>query len=78
MDQSKIILWSNRFQEQKSSGLTIREWCEQQQITMPNYYYWKKRIHQIEPPMTEYSPVFAEFSTLDLFNQQEQLQELTI
>lgn len=30
-----------RFSDQKSSGLTVKQWCEQNNFTIHTYNYWK-------------------------------------
>ena len=39
--QSKLAYWAPLFQEQKSSGLTIKEWCFQNSISFHAFNYWK-------------------------------------
>lgn len=41
LHQTKLNEWANRFKEQKASGLTIRKWCEQNQLSIHAYNYWK-------------------------------------
>jgi len=36
--------WSQRVTECRSSGLTVRNWCEQHGINEKTYYYWQRRI----------------------------------
>lgn len=36
--------WAARFTDQKSSGLTVRQWCEQNIYTIHTYNYWKHRL----------------------------------
>ena len=33
--------WAARFADQKASGLTIKQWCEQNNFTIHTYNYWK-------------------------------------
>lgn len=63
--------WKAKIEACRSSGLTVRDWCEQQEISEPTYYYWLKQLrqeHLIEcrPSLTlqEINPVFCEVSTL--------------
>jgi hypothetical protein len=48
----KITLWQERLQHQKESGIPITKWCEQQKITVSNFYYWQKKLNTpiIEEP----------------------------
>lgn len=36
--------WAQRISECRSSGLTVRHWCEQHEINEKTYYYWQRRI----------------------------------
>ena len=36
--------WIERIQQCRSSGLSVRKWCERNAIPTPTYYYWLKRI----------------------------------
>ncbi|MBQ2923371.1 MAG: hypothetical protein IJE60_09890 [Tyzzerella sp.] len=40
-----IELWRNRLEQQLSSGLSIKKWCEQNHISERGFYKWRKRIH---------------------------------
>ena len=36
--------WTARFAECRSSGMTVRAWCEAQGLSIKTYYYWEKRV----------------------------------
>ena len=36
--------WSARIAECRSSGMSVKGWCESQGITIKKYYYWEKRF----------------------------------
>lgn len=36
--------WAQRVSKCRSSGLTVRKWCEQHEINEKTYYYWQSRI----------------------------------
>lgn len=40
--QAALAKWTALFQEQKSSGLTIKEWCSKNNVSIHAYYYWKR------------------------------------
>ena len=40
--QATLAKWSTIFQEQQSSGLTIKEWCLQNDVSIHSFYYWKR------------------------------------
>ena len=38
--------WSRLISEQKNSGLTIRDFCRQHDLSWHAYYYWLKKIRE--------------------------------
>ena len=36
--------WSGRIAECRSSGKTVKAWCEAEGVSIKTYYYWEKRI----------------------------------
>ena len=40
-----IELWRNRLEQQLSSGLSIKKWCEQNHISEKGFYKWRKIIY---------------------------------
>ena len=41
LHQSNLALWASRFKEQKESGLSIKSWCLENNISMYAFNYWK-------------------------------------
>ena len=39
--------WQTLINKQPNSGLSIRQFCEQHQITQSNFYYWRKRLSDV-------------------------------
>lgn len=52
LHQIKLAHWTAQFQEQASSGLTVKAWCQEHNISIHTYNYWK---HQLK---TEYLDAF--------------------
>lgn len=46
LHQAKLTEWAARFSDQKASGLTVRQWCEQNQISIHKYNYWKHLLKE--------------------------------
>ena len=44
LHQIKLAQWATRFQEQASSGLTVKEWCRDNNFTIHTYNYWKHKL----------------------------------
>ena len=38
--------WAIRFADQKASGLTVRQWCEQNSLSFHTYNYWKHLLKE--------------------------------
>ncbi len=44
--QAKLSRWASLFQEQASSGLHVKTWCDQNGISIHAYYYWKRIVKE--------------------------------
>lgn len=42
--EEKAHLWQERLQQQKNSGCTISNWCEQHKLSVQTFYYWQKKF----------------------------------
>jgi hypothetical protein len=50
-NQSLKTLWVKRLEEWKSSGLSTKQWCRDNGIPKPTFYYWRhKLIPSNKPP----------------------------
>ena len=41
LHQSNLALWMARFNDQAASGLSVRVWCERNNLSYHAYNYWK-------------------------------------
>ena len=46
LHQLRLNEWAARFSEQKTSGLTVRQWCEQNNYSIHTYNYWKHLLKE--------------------------------
>lgn len=46
LHQARLNEWASRIADQKASKLTIRQWCEQNQISFHAYNYWKHLLKE--------------------------------
>lgn len=60
-NQTKSEIWKEYLQNQKNSGLSVRIWCSENQISQPQFYYWKRKLGQ----ETSAQPQFAEIRFAD-------------
>lgn len=44
LSQEKREWWREKLQQQKASGLSIKRWCEENQVSGPKFFYWKERL----------------------------------
>ena len=63
--QASMAKWSRLISEQKNSGLTIRDFCKQHDLSWHAYYYWLKKIREqivseLPSGSAEQQPVFTE------------------
>lgn len=61
-DQSKLSLWSQRFNRFHNSGLSIARFCARENIPTHSFYYWAKRVG----PRSQQRQTQAIDSTVDL------------
>ena len=38
--------WNRQIEEQKSSGLSVQEWCKQNKINLKTYYYHLRKVRE--------------------------------
>ena len=46
LHQVNLQEWAIRFADQKASGLTVRQWCEQNKLSFHTYNYWKHLLKE--------------------------------
>ena len=46
LHQIQLKEWTVRFADQKASGLTVRQWCEQNNLSFHTYNYWKHLLKE--------------------------------
>ena len=42
--QIRLNEWAARLADQKSSGLSVPQWCEKNGVTTHKYFYWKRLL----------------------------------
>ena len=45
-NNSKVMIWRERLQDLSASGLSQKEWCRQQDISIYTLQYWKRRLQE--------------------------------
>lgn len=46
LQQIKLDQWAVLCKEQAKSGLTVKQWCDQNGYTIHTYNYWKHRLKE--------------------------------
>ena len=46
LHQIRLQEWAGRFAEQKTSGLTVQQWCEVNHFSFHTYNYWKHLLKE--------------------------------
>ena len=46
LHQLHLNEWASRFSQQKASGLTVRQWCDQNHYSIHTYNYWKHLLKE--------------------------------
>ena len=57
-----LLLWEQRINERTNSGMTIGEWCKENEVSKHTYHYWNKRISEKQKPDKEVA--FAEITPM--------------
>ena len=65
LHQVHLNEWASRFSDQKNSGLTVRQWCEQNQISIHTYNYWKHTLKEelVDQMLPDIVPLSFDAST---------------
>ena len=49
----RVQLWAERVAECRGSGMSVRTWCRENEISEKTYYYWQRRLYQQMVSTTE-------------------------
>ena len=60
--ENRLAEWTQRITACRSSGMSVRQWCQGHGFTEKTYYYWQKRIFKLSQEQKQ--PKFAEISNL--------------
>ena len=44
--QSRLDWWRSQFQRQQKTDLTIADFCRQLGVSVPTFYYWRRRVQE--------------------------------
>lgn len=46
LHQAKLSEWASRFADHKASGLSVTEWCKENNLPQYKYFYWKRQLKE--------------------------------
>lgn len=46
--EQKLEEWKKIIESAGSSGKTVQEWCDENNINTRNFYYWRKKLREME------------------------------
>lgn len=52
-----LTLWESRIENRKHSGLKVKVWCKQNNVTTHMYYYWNRKLNVSKK---SHNDIFAE------------------
>ena len=75
--QAKLSRWAALFQEQASSGLHVKTWCDQNGISIHAYYYWKRIVKEaydsVDQMLSQDAEAIEKSSEKQLLREREKL-----
>ena len=69
--QARLQEWAANFSDQKASGLTVKQWCDQHNCSIHKYNYWKHLLKEeaVSQALPEIVPItLPESSTMVTHN----------
>lgn len=45
LNEEQLLIWKDRVSRQRSSGLSIAEFCQQESISATSFYKWKRKFN---------------------------------
>lgn len=79
LHQLRLNEWSSRFSDQKASGLTVKQWCDQNNLSIHTYNYWKHLLKEglASPVLPDIVPVSLPDTTNELLPMVSNYSSLT-
>ena len=79
LHQLRLNEWSSRFSDQKASGLTVKQWCDQNNLSIHTYNYWKHLLKEelANPVLPDIVPVSLPDTTNELLPMVSNYSSLT-
>ena len=58
-DQVKEEFWRSEVNGWRRSGMSVRAWCRQRQLSEPSFYAWRRMLAQRDEGATHTAPTFV-------------------
>ncbi len=72
----RLVEWGERIVACRSSGLSVRAWCREHEISEKTYFYWQRRVYQTLS--AQQVPYFAEVPVTKRSGRQDVLATLRV
>ncbi len=46
LHQAMLNEWASRFADHKASGLSVAQWCKENNLSQYKYFYWKRQLKE--------------------------------
>ena len=67
--QERLEHWASIIMARRSSGMSVRSWCQENNISEKTYYYWQKRLfNRLSEQQQPSQPTFAELTPVSKAN----------
>jgi len=58
----RLAVWTQRIANCRSSGISVKHWCQANGVSEKTYYYWQRRIFRMA--REQQTPEFAELRSI--------------
>ena len=58
----RLAVWTQRISDCRSSGISVKCWCQENAVSEKTYYYWQRRIFRMAHG--QQTPEFAELHNI--------------
>ena len=52
-EQNRLSEWAQLVSQCRGSGMTVRQWCEENGISLSSYYKWQRKVYAVAQAQQE-------------------------
>ena len=75
-DAAKAAFWQGMIDRQRTSGLSIRQFCRRQRLSEPRFYWWRRRLAERRPQPSPRLQPSGRRSTASLSHRAENMRRI--